>query len=102
MTVINRINTFDKFEKEKLCNLLQCDPSEIDKITRNADKIYEESDSVYDLVLKILQQGYNLREATLIGMLCGKRLGLNQAQEQIEEDIKQRLFDAFNNRREKK
>ena len=49
--------------------------------------------------MKILQKGNNIREATLIGILCGKNLGFNQAQEQIEEDIKQKLFDAFNNNR---
>ena len=99
MTEIEKINSFDKLEREKLCNLLQCDTSEIDRITKDVNKICKESNSVYDVVLTILQQGNNVREATLIGMLCGKYLGFNQAKEQIEEDIKQKLFDAFNNRR---
>ena len=65
----------------------------------NAEKIYQETDSVYDSVMKILQQGHNVREATLIALMCGKYFGFKQAEEQIEEDIKQKLFDAFNNRR---
>ena len=96
----NKTNSYlDRFEKEKLCLLLECDVSEIDSIIQNTDKIFKDSDSIYDLALKILQQGNNIREATLIGILCGKHLGFNQAQEQIEEDIKQKLLDAFNNNR---
>lgn len=98
MKEINNKNTFDKFEKEKLCNLLECTPSEIDNVKSNADKIFAENDSIYDIVLNILQQGNNVREATLIGILCGQHFGFNQAKEQIEQDIKQKLFDAFNNR----
>ena len=49
--------------------------------------------------MKILLQGHNVREATLIALMCGKYFGFNQAEEQIEEDIKHKLFDAFNNRR---
>ena len=49
--------------------------------------------------MKILQQGHNVREATLISLLCGKYFGFDRAQEKIEEDIKQKLFDAFNNKR---
>ena len=89
----------DKFEKEKLCNLLECTSSQLDLLVDNAEKIYKETDSVYDSVMKILQQGYNVREAVLIALMCGKYFGFNKAEEQIEEDIKQKLFDAFNNRR---
>ena len=100
MTEINqKMNIFDKFEKEKLCNLLECSPSDLEKMFSDASKIFNETDSVYDLVLRILQQGYNIREATLIGLFCGVDLGFNQAKDQIEEDIKQKLFDAFNNSR---
>ena len=60
----------------------------------NAEKIYQETDSVYDSVMKILQQGHNVREATLIALMCGKYFGFNQAEEQIEEDIKQKLFEV--------
>ena len=91
--------TFDKFEREKLCNLLECSSDDLDKIISSAKHTFKESETVYDSVMKILQQGYNVREATLISLICGKYFGYNQAEEQIEEDIKQKLFDAFNTKR---
>ena len=100
MNDINFNPDFSKFEKEKLCNLLQCSLFELDEIIENSEKIYKETDSVYDCVMKILQQGNNVREATLIGLICGKYFGFNHAEEKIEEDIKQKLFDAFNKRRD--
>ena len=99
MTDFNFNNELDQFEKEKLCNLLECTSSQLDVLLDNAEKIYKETDSVYDNVMKILQQGHNVREATVIALMSGMYLGFNQAEEQIEEDIKQKLFDAFNNRR---
>tara|TARA_Y100001968_G_scaffold332691_1_gene391840 strand:+ start:2449 stop:2751 length:303 start_codon:yes stop_codon:yes gene_type:complete len=99
MTEINNKSTFDKFEKEKICNLLQSSSLELETIIKNADKISSEDLSIYEIILKILQQGNNVREATLIGFLCGQNLGFEKAKEQIEEDIKQKLFDAFNNRK---
>ena len=90
---------FDKFEKEKICNLLECSESEIDYLVDESIKIFKNSDSVYDSMMKILQQGYNVREATIIGILCGQGIGFNKAEKQIEADIKQKLFDAFNSRR---
>ena len=99
MTDFNFNNELVKFEKEKLCNLLECTSSQLDMFLDNAEKIFKETDSVYDSVMKILQKGHNIREATLIALMSGMYFGFNQAEEQIEEDIKQKLFDAFNNRR---
>ena len=99
MTDFNFNNELDKFEKEKLCNLLECNSSQLEMLLVDAEKIYKETDSVYDSVMKILQQGHNIRELTLIALMCGKYFGFNSAEEQIEEDIKQKLFDAFNKRR---
>ena len=99
MTDFNFNTQLDRFEKEKLCNLLECSLQDLDLLIENAEKIYNETNSVYDSIMKILQQGYNVREATLISLFCGKYFGFNQAEEQIEEDIKQKLFDAFNKRR---
>ena len=99
MTDLQYTTKFDKFEREKLCNLLECSSQDLDKIISSAKHTFKESETVYDSVMKILQQGYNVREATLISLICGKYFGYNQAEEQIEEDIKQKLFDAFNNRR---
>jgi len=99
MTDFNFNTQLDRFEKEKLCNLLECTFHDLDLIMANAEKIYNETSSVYDSIMKILQQGHNVREATLISLICGKYFGFNKAEEQIEEDIKQKLFDAFNKRR---
>ena len=59
----------------------------------------DETKSIYESLLKILQQGNNLREAILIGILCGKHIGFLEAEENIERDIKDKLFDAFKNSR---
>ena len=99
MTDLQYITTFDKFEREKLCNLLECSSQDLDKIISSAKHTFNESETVYDSVMRILQQGYNVREATLISLICGKYFGYNQAEEQIEESLKQKLFDAFNNSR---
>jgi len=85
--------------RQILCNLLECSLKDLDLLIDDAEKIYHETNTVYDSIMKILQQGYNVREATLISLICGKYYGFNQAEEQIEEDIKQKLFDAFNKRR---
>ena len=46
--------------------------------------------------MKILQQGNTMSEKQLINISdLWKIFGFNQAEEQIEEDIKQKLFDAF-------
>ena len=47
--------------------------------------------------MKVLQQGFNVREATLIGILCGSIIGYNFAEEDMENAIKDRLFNAFKN-----
>ena len=40
MTEINNKGTFDKFEREKICNLLQSSSLELETIIKNADKIF--------------------------------------------------------------
>ena len=55
--------------------------------------------NIYDRLLKILQQGNNVREATLIGLLCGKLIGFVEAEKKIERDIKDKLFNAFKKNR---
>ena len=98
MTKIDYKLSFTNEEKNKFCNLLQCEISELKDILNMTNKIINESESLYEIEMKILQQGYNVREATLIGVLCGEKLGFFQAQKEMEDDIKQKLFDAFNNR----
>ena len=85
----------NKFEREKIFNLLECSDSELAKLFDDAKDIFQENESFYHILLKILQQGYNVREATLIGLICGQLIGYANAEEKIENDIKERLFKAF-------
>ena len=98
--VINKIlDNLSQFEIEKLCNLLQCDEDELARLYESAKKVYNDSETIYDRLLKILQQGNNVREATLIGLLCGKLMGFSEAEQKIERDIKDKLFNAFKKNR---
>ena len=83
---INKIlDNLSQFEIEKLCNLLQCDEDELARLYESAKKVYNDSETIYDRLLKILQQGNNVREATLIGLLCGKLIGFVEAEIKIDE-----------------
>lgn len=86
-----------KFEKEKLLHLLECTEKELDVLTEKSIDILEEGNSTYDIFLKILQQGFNIREATLSGIILGKKLGYNTAKIEMEEEIKDKLYKAFKN-----
>ena len=86
-----------KFEKEKLLQLLECTEKELDILTENSINILEEDNSIYDVFLKILQQGLNIREATLSGIILGQKLGYNTAKIEMEEEIKDKLYNAFKN-----
>tara|TARA_B100001778_G_scaffold282032_1_gene247396 strand:- start:2088 stop:2393 length:306 start_codon:yes stop_codon:yes gene_type:complete len=98
--VINKIlDNLSQFEIEKLCNLLECDKDELARLYESAKKVYNDSETIYDRLLKILQQGNNVREATLIGLLCGKLIGFSEAEQKIERDIKDKLFNAFKKNR---
>ena len=59
------MENISKFEQEKILNLLECTEQYLDKISNNTDTIIDETNSLYDSLLKVLQQGYNIREATL-------------------------------------
>ena len=61
MTDLQYTTTFDKFEREKLCNLLECSSPDLDKIISSANHTFKESETVYDSVMRILQQGHNVR-----------------------------------------
>ena len=86
-----------KFEKEKLLHLLECTEKELDLLTEKSDTILKEDSSIYDVLLKILQQGFNIREATLSGIILGQKLGYNTAKIEMEEEIKDKLYTAFKN-----
>jgi len=86
-----------KFEKEKLLQLLECTEKELDLLTKKSISIIEEDNSIYDVFLKILQQGFNIREATLSGIILGKKLGYDTAKIEMEDEIKDKLYNAFKN-----
>ena len=86
-----------KFEKEKLLHLLECTEKELDILTENSIDILKEDSGIYDILLKILQQGFNIREATLSGIILGQKLGYNTAKIEMEEEIKDKLYNAFKN-----
>ena len=86
-----------KFEKEKLLQLLECTENELDLLTEKSIKTLQENSSIYDVLLKILQQGFNVREATLSGIILGQKLGYNTAKIEMEEEIKDKLYNAFKN-----
>ena len=87
----------NKLEKEKLLQLLECTEKELDILTEKSNNILQEEDNLYDASLKILQQGFNIREATLAGIILGQKLGYNTARIKMEEEIKDKLYSAFKN-----
>lgn len=86
-----------KFEKEKLLQLLECSTEELEALIRNAENLVSEEYSFYDILLKILQQGYNIREATLTAMILGEKIGYKKAEIEMEDEIKEKLYRAFKN-----
>ena len=86
-------------QEDKICALLECDKDELLDLYKNTTSIFNNKDSFYNNLLKILQQGYNVREATFSGILVGYLLGYRNAEKEMEQNIKDRLFDAFNNNR---
>lgn len=86
-----------KFEKEKLLHLLECTENELDNLIQKANNIVDKETSTYDVVLKILQQGFNIREAVLSGIILGEKLGYQKAKIEMEEEIKEKLYRAFKN-----
>jgi hypothetical protein len=69
------------------------------RLFNEAEKVFNNTDTTYDSLMQILQQGNNLREAIFIGILCGKLIGFSEAESKIEEDIKEKLFNAFKQNR---
>lgn len=95
--MIKLLSNLSHHDEKNLCKVLQCDREELLALFKQAEKLYNKKYSVYDIYLKVLQQGFNVREATLIGILCGSILGYNFAEEDMENAIKDKLFNAFKN-----
>ena len=91
------MKNISKFEKEKLLHLLECTEKELNVLSEKSNTILQEDSSIYDVLLKILQQGFNIREATLSGIILGQKLGYNTAKIEMEEEIKDKLYNAFKN-----
>ena len=91
------MKNISKFEKEKLLQLLECNEVELEKLVNNSKKIIDKDYNYYDILLKILQQGCNIREATLTGILLGEKIGFRKAEIEMEEQIKDKLYRAFKN-----
>ncbi len=87
----------NKFEKEKLLHLLEYSSEELDDFVNKSLEISKETSNIYDTVLKILQKGYNIREAVLIGILLGEKIGYENAKKEMEQEIKDKLYRAFKN-----
>ena len=79
-------------EIEKICHLLECDQVELKNLFDDSKKINESSKTVFQKIMKILQ-----KEATLLGIICGYSFGYDVAKDKIEEEMKNRLFNAFKN-----
>lgn len=87
----------NKFEKEKILHLLESNQDELNSLIKKSESISTNNTNIYDILLKILQEGHNIREATLLGILLGEKLGYESAKNEIEEEIKDKLYRAFKN-----
>jgi hypothetical protein len=91
------MDNISKYEKEKLLQILECSEQELDSLTEKAIKLIDGDCNFCDIFLKILQQGYNIREATLSAILLGEKMGYKRAEIEMEEEIKNKLYRAFKN-----
>ncbi|MAR21861.1 MAG: hypothetical protein CMD25_08020 [Flavobacteriales bacterium] len=95
--MINLLSNLNHRDQDNLCKVLQCNKEELSRLFKQAEKLYSKKYSLYEIYMKVLQQGFNVREATLIGILCGSIIGYNFAEEDMENAIKDKLFNAFKN-----
>ena len=86
-----------KFEKEKLLNLLEYSEKDLDILYKKTNEVFDDNSTIYDILLKILQQGHNVREATLAGIILGQKIGYEKAKIELEDEIKDKLYRAFKN-----
>jgi len=91
------MKNMNDIEKEKLLQLLECTEEELDILAEKSTSLINEENNTYELCLKILQQGFNIREATLAAIILGQKLGYKRAEIEMEEEIKNKLYRAFKN-----
>ena len=77
--------------------ILECSEKELYVLIESATNLVDDQSNFYDVFLKILQQGYNIREATLAAIILGEKLGYKKAEIEMEEEIKEKLYRAFKN-----
>ena len=99
MNIPSKTQNLSSFEIEKLCHLLECDQQELVEFEKLALQIANETEHTYDAMMKILQKGHNLREAIFIAMIIGRKEGYLQAEIDMEEEIKDKLYKAFRGNR---
>ena len=95
--MINLLSNLNHRDQDNLCKVLQCNKEELSRLFKQAEKLYSKKYSLYEIYMKVLQQGFNVREATLTGIICGSIIGYNFAEEDMENAIKDKLFNAFKN-----
>lgn len=91
------MQNISKFEKEKLLNLLECNDKEFVSFITKSNNLFQSKTNIFDMLLKILQQGHNIREATLAGIIIGQKFGYEKAKTELEDEIKDKLYRAFKN-----
>ena len=92
------MDNLNKYEKEKLLNLLEYSEKEFDALFEKLKDTINENDNIFDILLKILQQGLNIREATLLKeYTMDKNTAIKKAKLELEDEIKDKLFRAFKN-----
>ena len=73
------MDNLNKYEKEKLLNLLEYSETELNVLFEKLNDIITENDNTFEVLLKILQQGLNIREATLLGLYYGQKNGYKKS-----------------------
>jgi hypothetical protein len=93
----NKSLQLDRFEKEKLCHLLECSELELDQFLNEATKIVEQTDNIFDSTMAMLQKGYNVRESNLTGIMVGHIIGYKRAEANMKDEFKDMLYNSFKN-----
>ena len=83
----------------RIYGLTNAQSGELVEFEKHALQIANETHNTYDYMMKILQKGHNLREAIFIAMIIGRKEGYTQAEADMEEEIKDKLYQAFKGNR---
>ena len=64
--MINLLSNLNHRDQDNLCKVLQCNKEELSRLFKQAEKLYSKKYSLYEIYMKVLQQGFNVREAQRI------------------------------------